>query len=861
MSTTHNSVKNIIITDFFGGYDQGQSVAVQLLDNKILLGGYTIVDSANSDFAMARYNSNGSLDTTFSSDGKVVATIVASIDEANSVIFQPLYDKILLGGWTKGFNNNIDFFIMRYNSDGTLDNSFSDDGIVVTNFASVLPDKGQSIAVQTVSGDSKILLAGFSYIASNSNFALARYNSDGSLDTTFGSSGIVTTDFGSIDEGSSVTVDSVGKILLGGYMHNSNGTVDFALVRYDSVTGVLDPSFGQSSTGKVTTPLGIPGVNFAYGYSVAIDTSGNILLGGSSRSQNGNRSDFAIVRYLSTGFLDTSFGGDGIVTTDVGMYDEGRSVAVDGDGKILLGGSTVNGDGNSDFTLLRYNKDGTLDTMFGGNGIVTTDFVNNDKGQSVTIEGDGKILLGGSSNGDFALLRYNKDGTPDLTFNGLKIIYGDGGVNSPKADFVTSGSADNQSSNDADTIYGYKLNDTLYGGSGNDTIDGGEDSDKLYGENGDDSLYGGDGGDADYLDGGVGNDTLNGGAGADVLVGGAGNDTYYVDNASDSITESSSGGSGTDTVVVMVSSLFTSYQLPANVEKGTIQGTQGSLLTGNLLNNTLTGGVGNDTLKGGTGADRMIGGVGNDTYYVDNLGDSVIETNASTSQIDTVYSSISYPLPLYVENLHLLLANGNLTGNSLNNTLYASSGDNVIDGVSGNDTVSYAEAASSVTIDLSLTIAQPTVGSGSDTLLNIDNIVGSPYGDTLTGTIYPNTLTGGAGLDTLKGDGGRDVFRLTDATSNSKDTILDFTVTDGDTIQLDHTIFTKLTIGSPLNPANFYSGSVAHEGDDYIIYNNGAGALYYDEDGNGTAHLPIQIALIGTTGNHPTLTNANFSVI
>ncbi|BBL74641.1 beta strand repeat-containing protein [Methylomagnum ishizawai] len=176
--------------------------------------------------------------------------------------------------------------------------------------------------------------------------------------------------------------------------------------------------------------------------------------------------------------------------------------------------------------------------------------------------------------------------------------------------------------------------------------------------------------------------------------------------------------------------------------------------------NKLTGTAQADYLDGRGGADTMTGGDGNDVYVVDNAGDKVVETNPSATQIDTVNSSLAtYTLPAKVENL-ILTGSGNLngTGNSLGNAIYANAGNNALDGGAGNDTVSYQYAAAAITVDLSKTTAQATGGSGSDTLLNFENLIGSVFGDTLVGNSLGNVLNGLGGADNLNGGDGNDTL-------------------------------------------------------------------------------------------------------
>ena len=270
---------------------------------------------------------------------------------------------------------------------------------------------------------------------------------------------------------------------------------------------------------------------------------------------------------------------------------------------------------------------------------------------------------------------------------------------------------------------------------------------------------------ANTLTGNAAANTLNGGAGADVMIGGLGNDIYYVDHASDVVSETSATG-GVDTVISSVSRTLGNYQENLTLTgSAALTGTGNNLantLTGNAAANVLYGGAGNDVLNGGAGVDRMTGDDGSDIYYVDNAGDVVVETNAtaSTGGSDTVYSFLNaYTLGANVENGRVLATGiAGLTGNGLDNTLYAGVGNNVLNGGTGVDTVSYLYAGSAITASLAVTTAQATGGSGTDTLIAIENLTGSSYNDTLTGNAAANQLNGGAGNDILIGGMGKDIL-------------------------------------------------------------------------------------------------------
>jgi parallel beta-helix repeat protein len=260
---------------------------------------------------------------------------------------------------------------------------------------------------------------------------------------------------------------------------------------------------------------------------------------------------------------------------------------------------------------------------------------------------------------------------------------------------------------------------------------------------------------ADTLVGSAGNDTLDGDLGADTMTGGDGNDIYVVDNAFDSVVETNNSPSQIDTVQASVS-----WTLGANLENLLLTGVSAIDGTGNELRNFITGNAANNVIDGAAGADSMSGGDGSDTYYVDDAGDNVIETNSEkmSGGVDSVHSSLAtYTLTSNVENLYLdgnAAANG--IGNALDNTLFAGAGDNVLDGRDGNDTVSFERALAGITVTLSTSAQQNTVGSGLDSVKNIENLTGSVYADTLSGNSGANVLNGGAGDDTLVGGAGND---------------------------------------------------------------------------------------------------------
>ncbi|WPN55379.1 M10 family metallopeptidase C-terminal domain-containing protein [Pseudomonas sp. P9_31] len=260
---------------------------------------------------------------------------------------------------------------------------------------------------------------------------------------------------------------------------------------------------------------------------------------------------------------------------------------------------------------------------------------------------------------------------------------------------------------------------------------------------------------ADTLVGTSGNDTLDGHLGADTMTGGDGNDVYVVESAFDRVVETNTSTSQIDTVQASVS-----WTLGANLENLVLTGVSDINGTGNERHNFITGNAAKNVLDGAAGDDSMSGGDGNDIYYVDNADDAVIEinSNAVSGGIDSVHSSLAaYTLGNNVERLYIDstgAANG--TGNTLDNTLFAGAGNNVLDGRDGNDTVSFERAQSGVTVSLSTSVQQNTVGSGLDTVKLFENLMGSAYADSLSGNSAANVLNGAAGNDTLVGGSGDD---------------------------------------------------------------------------------------------------------
>jgi uncharacterized delta-60 repeat protein len=387
------------------GNDFAYSAVIQP-DGKILLAGLSH-NGVNNEWAIARFNSDGSLDTTFGSGtGKFITGFATGESIARSITLQP-DGKILVAGFTGPLGE--EFALLRLNSNGTPDSSFGGDGMLTTTFGSDI-DRARSVVVQP---DGKIVVGGFASVGSTDHFAIVRYLPDGTLDTTFSGDGKVTQAIDDYAQGWSLAVQPDSKIVLGGYSL-TGGVRAFAVMRLND-SGSLDSTFDVD---------GIASTNFASGIGPAtamfIQPNGRILMAG-TEEVSGN-DDFTLVRFYTNGSLDTTFGTGGKVTTPIGTGAEsGLSVNMQADGKILVGGRVFNGS-SYDFGLVRYDSNGALDTTFGVSGKFTQSIgAGDDSVHRVLVQADGKIILAGVSNNgvneDFALLRLNSNGTLDTTFD------------------------------------------------------------------------------------------------------------------------------------------------------------------------------------------------------------------------------------------------------------------------------------------------------------------------------------------------------------------------------------------------------------------------------------------------------------
>jgi uncharacterized delta-60 repeat protein len=381
-----------VSTDFTGWTDEGFAMLVQS-DKPVVAGSAgRLVDGVGvTDFGLARYTSDGRPDASFGTGGKVTTDFFGSYDDAYAVAGQPDGSVVAAGRTLTSERGGSDFALARYRLDGTLDPSFGAGGKVHTDFG------GMSDVVKAMvrQPDGKIVVAGETLNYPESvDFALARYHADGRLDTSFGSGGRVTTRFSADSSAIALVLQRDGKLVAAG--EASPGSIDFALARYNP-DGTLDKGFGGD--GMVTTDFG--GADRASG--LLVDNAGRIVAVGGSGAPLSSAA--ALARYRSDGSLDRTFGGDGMVTTDI---DNATATAVVAQGSKLLVGAV-----GGAFTLVRYHRDGTLDRSFGTGGVHATYFgTSSTQLEALALDRRGRVVAAGTTAvepnywGDFFVARY-----------------------------------------------------------------------------------------------------------------------------------------------------------------------------------------------------------------------------------------------------------------------------------------------------------------------------------------------------------------------------------------------------------------------------------------------------------------------
>ncbi|MBE2279714.1 MAG: T9SS type A sorting domain-containing protein [Ignavibacteriaceae bacterium] len=427
--TLDNSFGNngIIISDLGGGNDVIHDITLQP-DGKILASGYSIVQFEGARAMILRYNTNGTLDQSFGTNGVVYSNIsqIVAFSSGVSVAYGIRVQsdgKIVTGGTYTEPGNQIRAYVARYNANGNFDTSFDNDGVVSLNY-NVL----SNVDKLDIQPDGKIVTVGNAGTGLTRTLELTRLNSNGSFDQSFGTNGKVSTSFDNAGAfGKGVTV-LTNRILVAGHTSDASGDSKFISVRYNT-DGSLDAGFGTS--GKVMMDFGF-NKNVANGISV--NSSGAFVLGGFTSTLTAVDEDFAIAKFIGTvglpvtppsngdGTLDTSFGNGGKVTTKLSTgTDFVMATKILDNGKVLAAGYSAK-NGKDEFSLVKYNADGSFDIAFGDSGKVFTAVGTiSDIATCMVVQPDDKILLGGystqpGSTTRIGIVRYNSNGTLDNTF-------------------------------------------------------------------------------------------------------------------------------------------------------------------------------------------------------------------------------------------------------------------------------------------------------------------------------------------------------------------------------------------------------------------------------------------------------------
>lgn len=357
----------------------------------------------------------GDLDPTFGTDGTVVTSFPDQPAGASGIALQG-HSIVVVGGGLSATAPN--FLLARYRGNGTLDPTFGDAGRVVTPMPTAAGANGaEAVAVQP---DRRIVAVGTAGLGSGDTigFAVARYLPDGELDKTFGVNGIAITPVGPVGDGgaSGVVIQPDGKIVVVGGANDANQNATFAAARY-LPNGTLDPAFGDGGTLLVLIPGGDAGAS-----AVALQPDGKVVVAGTAIGPGMVGQQFALVRLTDGGVLDPTFGGTGIVVAQ-NVPSQGKGGAEDlvigRDGRILVAGLGQAQDGQGTFGLMRFLSDGSLDSSFGGGtGKVLTEFPGGAGARSVLVRHDGRIVAAGGAGvpSTFALAGYLPDGSLDTAF-------------------------------------------------------------------------------------------------------------------------------------------------------------------------------------------------------------------------------------------------------------------------------------------------------------------------------------------------------------------------------------------------------------------------------------------------------------
>lgn len=383
----------------------------------------------------------GDIDPTFGSGGKVTTDFFGTEDEGAAIVIQP-DGKIIVGGTAFTLSFETRFALARYNPDGSLDPTFGNGGKVITGFVDQFSQTSGRLHALALQPDGKIVAAGTAFPDGQfpgTHIALARYNSDGSLDPTFDDDGKVTThfEFGNITEierAFAVAIQPDGKIVTAGELTIAfDIEVSFVeLARYNP-DGSLDTTFGKG--GQVLTQNTFFG-DISSAKAIVIQPDSKIVAAGVFANTLNDSGplffDFALLRYNTDGSLDPTFGSGGHVLTDFsGNTDFATSLILQPDGKLVASGGASDSNNFFGYGLARYNTNGSLDASFGNGGkVLSFPAGNNSASAASALQPDGKLILAGPfvpfpflAHIGFVIARYNSNGSEDTSFgNGGAVL-------------------------------------------------------------------------------------------------------------------------------------------------------------------------------------------------------------------------------------------------------------------------------------------------------------------------------------------------------------------------------------------------------------------------------------------------------
>jgi uncharacterized delta-60 repeat protein len=378
------------VTTDFGGSEGGLAMSLQN-NGRVVVAGRLLDPGPNDDFLVARYTAGGALDPSFDGDGRVITDFTGQFDGAFGVAVQGDEKIVVAGtGYSSAGVPPRDFAVARYNRDGSLDPTFGAGGKVLTTFQPTSLDTALAVALQP---DGKIVAVGRSGNAQTSDFAVARYMPNGTLDASFAGDGLVVTQVNpQHDSAAAVVIQPDGKIVAGGWtLAAPDSTFDIAVTRYNP-DGSLDAGFDGDGIVVESSPE-----RHEFIGDIAVMRDGKLLLATES----------GVMRLTPSGGVDTSFvslrPGNVLVS----------ALALQPDRKILAIGTVFGPGGTSDFGATRLTPGGLIDASFGSNGTVVTDFGPEDQATDGELQPDGRLVVTGLTRqaprtgpADFAVARY-----------------------------------------------------------------------------------------------------------------------------------------------------------------------------------------------------------------------------------------------------------------------------------------------------------------------------------------------------------------------------------------------------------------------------------------------------------------------